>query len=198
METNKLETPEKIKKRLYPVVLQLFSEKDFHEVNIRDISGESGLSTATIYKYYSSKEDLLFSIIDEKLMELGSLMRLHIAGLESSREIFRKLFWVTMDFFDRNPQLAIAAFITVPLKKFMESKSYRREQEVDILNEVVEKAKLLESVSSDIQNRYFSDLYFMITHRHIHNWYFHGMKWKLSDTITDFFDYFWKMVKPVE
>jgi hypothetical protein len=37
----------------------------------------------------------------------------------------------------------------------------------------------------------------MITHRHIQNWYVHGMKWKLADTINNFFDFFWKVVAPL-
>ena len=114
--------PEKLKERLYPVVLRQFSGKDFHAVNIRDISKESGISTGTIYKYFSSKEDLLFSIIDEKLLALASLLRMHLAGTEDIREMFRKLFWVTMNFFDNNPDLAVTAFITVPSKSFMASK----------------------------------------------------------------------------
>jgi AcrR family transcriptional regulator len=171
--------------------------KDFHAVNIRDISKESGISSGTIYKYYFSKEDILFSIIDEKLRDLASLLRMHIAGTEDIREMFRKLFWVTMNFFDNNPDLAITAFITVPLKSFMASKSYKRETEIDILNEIIEKAKKKGAVMSDIENNYFVDLYIMITHRHIQNWYVHGMKWKLADTINNFFDFFWKVVAPL-
>ncbi|HUN53701.1 MAG TPA: TetR/AcrR family transcriptional regulator [Smithella sp.] len=189
--------PEKLKERLYPVVLRQFSMKDFHAVNIRDISKESGISSGTIYKYYFSKEDLLFSIIDEKLRNLASLLRMHIAGIEDIREMFRKLFWVTMNFFDENPDLAITEFITVPLKSFMASKSYKRESEIDILNEIVEKAKKKGAVISDIENNYFVDLYMMITQRQIQNWYVHGMKWKLADTINNFFDFFWKVVAPL-
>lgn len=188
---------EKLKERLYPVVLRQFSGKDFHAVNIRDISRESGISTGTIYKYFSSKEDLLFSIIDEKLRDLASLLRLHMAGTEDIREMFRKLFWVTMNFFDNNPDLAITVFITVPLKSFMANKSYKRETEIDILKEIVEKAKKSSAVVSDIETLYFADLYIMITHRHIQNWYVHGMKWKLADTINQFFDFFWKTVAPI-
>ncbi len=191
------EVPAKLKARLYPAVLREFSRHDFHDVNIRDISRVTGISSATLYKYFDSKEDLLFRIIDEKLNELGDLMRLHIAGLVNTKEIFRKLFWVTMDFFDQNPELAVTTFITVPLKKFMESGTWRREREIDILNNVIEKAKERGAVDRDIDNRYFSDIYFMIAHRHIHNWYFHGRKWKLADTIHDFFDFFWKIVKPM-
>jgi AcrR family transcriptional regulator len=197
MITEKPVIPEKLKERLYPVVLRQFSMKDFHAVNIRDISKESGISTGTIYKYFSSKEDLLFSIIDEKLRNLASLLRMHIEGTEDIREMFRKLFWVTMNFFDNNPELAITAFITVPLKSFMANKPYRRETEIDILNGIVEKAKKRGAVMSDIENHYFADLYVMIMTRHIQNWYVHGMKWKLADTINNFFDFFWKVVAPL-
>jgi TetR/AcrR family transcriptional regulator, fatty acid metabolism regulator protein len=41
--------PDKVKARLYPVVLDLFSSQDFHKVNIREISRRSGLSTSTLY-----------------------------------------------------------------------------------------------------------------------------------------------------
>ncbi|MDM7985774.1 MAG: TetR/AcrR family transcriptional regulator [Smithella sp.] len=189
--------PEKLKERLYPVVLRQFSGKDFHAVNIRDISKESGISTGTIYKYFSSKEDLLFSIIDEKLLALASLLRMHLAGTEDIREMFRKLFWVTMNFFDNNPDLAVTAFITVPSKSFMASKSYKRETEVDILNEVIETARKRGAILSELENHYFVDLYMMITQRHIQNWYAHGMKWKLAENINNFFDFFWKVITPL-
>jgi len=111
--------------------------------------------------------------------------------------MLRKLFWVTMNFFDNNPELAITVFITVPLKSFMADKSYKREAEIDILNGIIEKAKTKGAIRSDIENHYFVDLYMMIIHRHIQNWYIHGMKWKLTDTINKFFDFFWRVVAPL-
>lgn len=197
MMTERPVIPEKLKERLYPVVLRQFASKDFHAVNIRDISKESGISTGTLYKYYSSKEDILFSIIDEKLRDLGSLIRMHLEGIEDIREMFRKLFWVTMNFFDNNPDVAITTFVTVPLKSFMTNKSYKRETEIDIVNGIIEKAKNRGAVISDMENRYFADLYIMVTHRHIQNWYVHGMKWKLANTINDFIDFYWKVVSPL-
>jgi len=197
METATRQIPDKLKARLYPEVLRQFSEKDFHEVSIRDISAATGISTGTLYKYFDSKEDLIFTIIDDKLVELAGLMRTHIAGLEDTREMFRKVFWVTMDFFDRNPDLAVAAFITVPLKSFMKSGAYRREKEIDILNAIVRQAREKGGVSTDVEDRYFADLYFMIAQRHIHNWYLRGRREKLSRSIGDFFDMFWKIVEPL-
>lgn len=185
---------EKIKKRLYPVVLQQFSMKDFHAVNVRDISKESNISTGTIYKYFLSKEDLCFSIIDEKLQNLTSLLKMHLEGIEDIREMFRRIFWIAMNFFDNNPELAVTIFITVPLKSFMTNKSYKRETDVGILSEIIEKAKIKGIIRSDIENKYFVDLYMMIIRRHVQNWYADGMKWKLANTINVFFDFFWRAV----
>jgi len=41
---------------------------------------------------------------------------------------------------------------------------------------------------------HYIDLYYMYCYRQIHLWYYHGMKWKLVDSIPRFFDVFWKTV----
>src|SRR4030042_5558529 len=102
-----LPMPDKLKERLYPAVLSLFSQKDFHQVQIREICKRSGLSPSTIYKYFASKEELLFTLLDESISEIVSLVKVHLQGLESTKEIFRKIFWVSMDYYDRNPGVAI-------------------------------------------------------------------------------------------
>jgi len=43
--TDRPEIPEKLKQRLYPAVLELFSDYDFHQVNIREISKRTGVSS---------------------------------------------------------------------------------------------------------------------------------------------------------
>ena len=84
--------PEKLGSRLYPVVLDLFSRNDFHQVNMREICKLSGLSLSTVYKYFPSKESLLFTILDQKISEIGALMKTHLEGLESTQEIFQEGF----------------------------------------------------------------------------------------------------------
>ena len=91
--------PEKLKQRLYPAVLELFSDYDFHRVNIREISKRTGVSSGTIYRYFSSKEALIFTILDEQISGISRRISRHITGMADIREIFRKVFWVTMDFY---------------------------------------------------------------------------------------------------
>ncbi|MGQ9843546.1 MAG: TetR/AcrR family transcriptional regulator [Spirochaetota bacterium] len=121
-------------------LLKLFAENDFHHVNIREIYRKSGISPSTIYRYFPSKEDLLFSILDEKISEIGILVREHIKGIEITKEILRKIFWVTMDYYDLNPGVAVTAFITVPMRTWMKEPSHRRGDAQAIIQEVVQLA----------------------------------------------------------
>lgn len=196
MKENFRDVPEKLKKRLYPTVLELFSDNDFHRVNIREISAKTGVSSGTIYKYFSSKEDLIFSILDEKIAEIGDSIMLHIAGLEDIKEVFRKVFWVTMDYYDKNPGVAITAFITVPMRNWMKEESYRNGIRHIALWEPLNKARKRGEVNPDVTDRQIIDLYYMFCHRQIHKWYYFGMKQRLADSMADFFDLFWRVIRP--
>ncbi len=186
--------PAKVKERLYPAVLDLFSQHDFHQVNLREIYRRSGISPSTIYKYFPSKEALLFAILDEKITEVGRLAEIHIKGIESTREILRKIFWVTLDFYDQNPGVAITAFITVPMRTWMREQSYIREDATRMFEIVFDHGCKRGEIDPAIRPRDIMDLYFMFCYRQIHMWFFQGMKWKLADTLPAFYPMFWKIV----
>ena len=186
--------PHKLKERLYPAVLDLFSQKDFHQVQIREICKRSGLSPSTIYKYYSSKEELLFTLLDESISEIVSLVRIHLQGLESTQEIFRKIFWVSMDYYDRNPGVAITAFITVPMRAWMKEASYTKNDFLAVAEDLIRMGLKRKEIDRRVQPEQIRDLYYMYCHRQIQLWYYHGMKWKLVETIPRFFELFWKTI----
>jgi len=188
--------PEKLKERLYPAVLELFSDNDFHRVNMREIYSRSGISPSTIYRYFSSKEELLFTILDEKISEIAELVRIHIQGIESTREILRKIFWVTLDYYDRNPGVAITAFITTPLRTWMREKSYVQKDTMDILSRIYSAAIERGDIDPEIRVSDCLDQYYMHCYRQIHLWYYHGMKWKLVETLPRFFPILWKTISP--
>ena len=188
--------PEKLKQRLYPTVLELFSNHDFHRVNIREISKRTGVSSGTIYKYFSSKEDLIFTILDEQITQISIVMSSHIAGMADIKEIFRKVFWVTMNFYENNPGVAITAFITVPTRTWMQDKSYKRQDDLTILKQHIVNAREKGSIDPGLSFRQISDAYYMVCYRCIHNWYYSKMTYKLTDKIDDYFNLFWKIMIP--
>jgi TetR/AcrR family transcriptional regulator, fatty acid metabolism regulator protein len=50
------------KDRIMDAALRIFAEKSFPEATISEISKKAGVSEATIYEYFGTKEDLLFAI----------------------------------------------------------------------------------------------------------------------------------------
>lgn len=186
--------PEKLKRRLYPVVLDFFAKNDFHQVNIRKISEASGVSTGTIYKYFKSKEELILDILEENIEQMKALAAMHDKGLESSRERFRKAFWVLMDFFDQNPGVAITFFITVPTRTWMQRESYARYDAHELISAIAEQGKERDEIDLEINNEQITALFFMHLQREITIWHYRGQQWKLVDALDYFFPLFWKTV----
>ncbi len=196
VQENQPQIPEKLKQKLYPIVLDLFANHDFHRVNIREISKRSGVSTGTIYKYFASKENLIFKILDEQIDQISCRIERHIAGMKDIKEIFRKVFWVTMDVYDSNPGVAVTAFITVPMRTWMQDKSYRRKDDLSILKQHIQVARAKGTIDTSLSSRQIVDAYYMVCHRYIHNWYYEKMAFRLTDRLDEYFNLFWKILKP--
>ncbi|MCJ7775942.1 MAG: TetR/AcrR family transcriptional regulator [Desulfobulbaceae bacterium] len=57
------------RKAILEVAERVFASKGFHEATISEISKGAHVSESTIYEYFSTKEDLLFSIPAETIRE---------------------------------------------------------------------------------------------------------------------------------
>lgn len=51
---------------------KLFAKKNYHEVMMEDVSKEISIAKGTLYLYFKSKEDLYFSIVENRLQRLIS------------------------------------------------------------------------------------------------------------------------------
>lgn len=54
-------------RRVRTAALELFAERGFHGTGIRDLAQRAGLSTATLYHYMGTKEDLLAEIMRDSM-----------------------------------------------------------------------------------------------------------------------------------
>ena len=69
------------RERIVGTALRLFAEKGFAAVGIREIASEVGLSSATLYHYMGSKDDLLQEIMTDRLGRLITVTRQALTGL---------------------------------------------------------------------------------------------------------------------
>jgi AcrR family transcriptional regulator len=91
--------------RIESAVTELFCKQDFYAVSLLDVARSANVSLQTIYKYFGSKESLVYSMLDLALSRLGARMIDHLQGIDDTRERLRKTFWVMLDYADRHPDV---------------------------------------------------------------------------------------------
>ncbi|TCT26439.1 TetR family transcriptional regulator [Melghiribacillus thermohalophilus] len=67
------------KKRMIETAIDLFAQKSFHTVSVKEITDKSGVSKGAFYIYFDSKEDLVlaiykyyYQVIMDRIIEVGS------------------------------------------------------------------------------------------------------------------------------
>lgn len=187
-----------IEKRLEKVVLETFSAKAFHEVNMRGISTKSGISLGTVYKYYGSKEKLLFYFLDKRLSQLADRMIDHLQGIEDIKEKLRKVSWLALDFYERNSELGKIVFITIPEKTWMSDRTYRQKKLIDILIGVVREGQENGYLNPNIRAGSVLDLFWGLIMRQFRMWVYREKKEGLASQSNVLFDIIWNGISNPE
>lgn len=111
-------------KRIEKAVLELFSSQDFHDVSLLDVAKAANVSLQTIYKYFGSKEVLVYAMLDVMLGRLSERMIDHLQGIDDARERLRKTCWVTLDYMDKHPAVMMLLFTAVPITRHRNIRIY--------------------------------------------------------------------------
>ncbi len=103
----------------------VFAQKGFQEATVSDVAQTAKVSDTTIYEYFSSKEDLLFSIpldTTRKGLELESLLR-HIRGAGNK---IRAVIYHYLLFYQNNPDYSsVVMLILKQNRKFINTETYQ-------------------------------------------------------------------------
>jgi len=191
---NKPLNPE-TKTRLEAVVKELFSSKDFHQVNMRHIAQKTGIGLNTIYLYYESKERLLFSFVDEWIRQLDSRLEEHLQGMAEVKEKIRKTIWVILDFYEKNPDIATIVIMTVPFKTWMTDSTFKQKdlsmRIIDLLREGQKNGKLDPGVPAEVM----FDIVYGVIHRLVYIWLYLKKKEALTLDANMYFDIIWRAIE---
>ena len=80
VKEEKIKRKERKRERMLEVAAELFSKKNYHEVMMDDVARLTDVAKGTVYNYFSSKEELYFSIMSSKLENLNTSLRNKIAS----------------------------------------------------------------------------------------------------------------------
>ena len=81
---------------------KVFAAKGFFPTTMSDIAKEAEFGTGTLYKYFKSKEELYFTLIDEKVEEINCLVKTELSQKTSAVERIKKVLGLQFEFFERN------------------------------------------------------------------------------------------------
>ncbi len=113
--------PKTRKDRILDAALRIFAEKGFQNATITEISKKAGVSEATIYEYFGTKEDLLFAIpekISNDTFEASSKVIPYIKGAE---EKIRAILLFYVQLYQSNPD-----YSALVLLQLMSNKRFRQ------------------------------------------------------------------------
>jgi TetR/AcrR family transcriptional regulator, fatty acid metabolism regulator protein len=166
--------------------LNVFGEKGYYNATISEIARAAGVSEATIYEYFGSKEDLLFAIpgeITSQAVDFLEAMSPYIKGAENR---IRAISYGYFNLYRDNPNYS--SLVLLDLKhnrKFMEAEGYLAvKRSAGFMHRAIEEGMESGEFKEDI-DPYLVRSMILGTIEHVFfRWHLKGRK----DDVADFID----------
>ena len=104
----------------------IFAQKGFHEATISDIAKKAEVSEATIYDYFSSKEELLFSIPAETIHRYQEKNLEILEYIQGAANKLKFLIYRHLKLYASNPDYAnVVMLILKGNRNFLKTEAYK-------------------------------------------------------------------------
>ena len=180
--------------RIEQAVLDVFSGREFHRVGLIEIARAANVSLQTIYKYYGSKEALLFSSLDSWLGKLTARMLDHLQGIEDYKEKLRKVFWVVLDFFEKNPKVAQLIMSSVYINTWRKTEVWQNPQLFSAFMRVLGEGRARGVLNDQVDEKILLDYILGVLGRLVSMYVQRGQKKPLTAQANVLFEMLWRAI----
>ena len=181
-----------VHERLEKAVLDIFSNSDFHKASIRDIAERAGVSFTTIYKYYGSKERLVFAFVDVWMGKLTDRIVDHLQGLEDLKEKLRKVFWLQLDYYERHVGLGRIVFMTLPMNTWIADQTFAQPRMMGLMIDVLQQGQKEGILNPNVRAGTLLDFLMGFVQRSFFMWILRGQQESLSAQANVMFEMVWR------
>lgn len=115
-----------VQQRIEEAAMRLIADSDVSDLTFVDIAAAAHCSLQTLYRYYGSIENLWLACTRRMLKGLGDRMLDHLHGIEGYKDKLRKVFWLILDFFERNESSVEFFLSSVRIESWMHDESFRQ------------------------------------------------------------------------
>ena len=183
-----------IQRRLETAVMEIFSSSDFHKANMRDVARRAGVSFSTIYSHFGSKERLVFAFVDIWLGKLTERIIDHLQGIEDLKEKLRKVLWLQLDYYERNPGLGRILFMTLPMQTWMADESFQQKKMVNLYLDVLRRGQQEGVLVDTVRAGVLLDFMLGFVQRTFFMWISRGQQEGLAAQANVFFELIWRAI----
>jgi AcrR family transcriptional regulator len=90
------------RKEILKAAEKVFAVKGFFQAKMDEIAREAEFGTGTLYRFFKSKEDLYFTLIDEKVQEINRLVQEELSKKAPPLERIKRVLTLELDFVEKN------------------------------------------------------------------------------------------------
>lgn len=180
--------------RIEAAVLDLFSQREFHRVSLIEIARGANVSLQTLYKYYGSKERLLFDSLDTWFRKLAGRMLDHLQGIETFKDKLRKVFWVSLDFFEQNPKVGQLILSSVYINTWKQTETFRQAELMSVFMHVLREGRQKGILTDEVDEKVLLDFIVGIAMRHMSMWIIRGQEQPLTEEVNTVFEMLWRAI----
>ncbi|MBI9075688.1 MAG: TetR/AcrR family transcriptional regulator [Desulfatibacillum sp.] len=113
------------KTHILQAAAKVFAEKGFQDGTIPDVAKESGVSEASIYEYFTNKENLLFSVPLEAIQRLSEQIDFHLKLIRGSADKLRAILYLQLLFYIENRDFAaVIMLILKQNRRFIDTEAH--------------------------------------------------------------------------
>lgn len=132
--------------------IDTFARRGYFNARVTDIASEAGVADGTIYLYFESKEDLLFTIFQESMVDFLDRLREELASIESPGAKLERLVAFHLETIGSDKDLAIVFQVELRhTQKFMAKFSHGELADYfGILRQVIQDGQRAGEFRSDV------------------------------------------------
>ncbi len=184
---------EKIDARRMQIIMaaeNIFAQKGFQEATISEISKKAGVSDASIYEHFTTKEGLLFSIPVERTKVLFEVMEFHLKLIRGAGNKLRAVVYCLLSAYQKHPDFAaILMLILKHNRKFLETEGHKMIRKgIGNITKIVKEGIASGEFRSDLDLYLVRSIILGTIEHLVTNWIMTGKPEKLTDSADPLID----------
>lgn len=178
------------KNKILRAAEHVFGKKGFQDATISEIAKVAKISEASIYEYFSTKENLLFTIPIKYASDLFELIEFHLKLIRGSGNKLRSIIYLFISSYEERPDNAsIIMLLLKQNKKFLDTEGHLKiKKALRVINETIDEGVKTGEFRDEL-NVYLVRSIIIGTIEHlVTNWLMTGKPEKLIDLVDPLVD----------